>query len=402
MKIGTFILPLLFSFSTAVASEATIMWAGGEHLELGEQGALSACREMGITDNLCPSRTIHREDKKIIFSYGEIVTSADFYDTPAEMYADRRKGVKNVIKCAHKQQHNNEEEQQTGKEKETHCDLKSFLSMPTYLEVVSKNYAHFGWHNMVAYVKYHQIALDKAAKAFALRKKSPQESYELFNQALVTNAFADHYLTDAFASGHIRVPRTQIKDWAEANLSGLLKKNRGNLLTMVMHDRESIGLRSQKEEGLPVMNSLGESWITRADSHLHVLNGPQDEARIRPERAVQTSVKEILTAYLTGEVPTGIFKATELVPFNQDIPLIEKFSPRYQGMTKKELVNAFFGDEHIYERIIHRRSDLSQMLDALPQIFVTFRKEVSQAISKNPELSRRLPARYLEAYQKVN
>lgn len=32
---------------------------------------------------------------------------------------------------------------------------------------------------------------------------------ETFRWALFTNAFADHFLTDAFAAGHVRVPRAE-------------------------------------------------------------------------------------------------------------------------------------------------------------------------------------------------
>lgn len=99
---------------------------------------------------------------------------------------------------------------------------------------------------------------------------------ETFRRALYTNAFADHFLTDAFAAGHIRVPRAEIRNWAEAR--GLGDKIAG-ALSKLLHDQDGhIDLESlhgpvdendgRPEDGLLVQDSTGTSWSTRCDGQL--------------------------------------------------------------------------------------------------------------------------------------
>jgi hypothetical protein len=273
--------------------------------------------------------------------------------------------------------------------------------MPKYLGVVTKNYNHFGWYNMKDYVRYHQEAIDKALRSYELKDSNPEKSLLLFQQALVANAFADHYLTDAFASGHVRVPRVQVVEWAKANLEGFLKKNRGDLVTMLLHDNESKNLRTGAEEGFPVANSYGDQWETRGDGHLNVDDNPLDPVRIHPENAVRESVKEVLVAALYGQEPKGVFSATWLVPFSKDIPFYEKFSADNQHMSEMDFVNSFFKKQPLIRFTHVTRADLGRSLGAMPSIFAEFRKAVRKDIQTTPELSRRLPSRYLEAFSNV-
>jgi hypothetical protein len=397
MNIGFWMTAFAFtsSMATTVAYAQTveIKWAGSEHLSLGESGAFSACRELGISKADCPVTEIPRADKKISFRYGEILMSADFYNNPGEMYADKRKGIKHVIKCTHDEIH--------GDKPKTCNSVATFFSMPKYLGVVTKNYNHFGWYNMKDYVRYHQEAIDKALRSYELKDSNPEKSLLLFQQALVANAFADHYLTDAFASGHVRVPRVQVVEWAKANLEGFLKKNRGDLVTMLLHDNESKNLRTGAEEGFPVANSYGDQWETRGDGHLNVDDNPLDPVRIHPENAVRESVKEVLVAALYGQEPKGVFSATWLVPFSKDIPFYEKFSADNQHMSEMDFVNSFFKKQPLIRFTHVTRADLGRSLGAMPSIFAEFRKAVRKDIQTTPELSRRLPSRYLEAFSNV-
>lgn len=394
---------LILSLSFGLFADEQIRWSEGEHLELGENGAKAACGELGLGTTECPAlKYIPRDDGKISFTYGELIMAVDYYQKPGNLISDKKSGVKKIIKCAHKQMHTHPDQEKDENAEYPSCTMTGFTSMPGYLEVVSKNYDHFGWNNMMAYVKYHDLALKKAQMAFQKKKSSPSTSRYYMQQALIYNAFADHYLSDAFASGHIRVPRVQITKWAGKNLKGLLKENRGDLLTMLLHDRESISLRTQKEEGLPVENSNGDLWTTRGDSHLHLKSFPNDPVRELPEQAIKESVKEILNTWQTGEVPAGLFKATLFVPFYRGVPLSEKLSPEYQGMSHKEFIKAFYAGLPFYEKLIHRKADLEQMLEDLPKIFVTFQKDVAKDLQAKPELRQRLPEAYVEAYSDVH
>ncbi len=395
------IFALLGACSFSLAEEAHIHWSEGEHLELGDLAAQKICADLRMKESECPLFSIPRRDHKIRFSYGEIVTSGDFYRSASDMYEDQRTGILSVLKCARKQQRTHPEQNKRDDVHYPSCNLPAFFSIPGYLEIVTTTDDHFGWHNMKAYLKYHGRALTKAQEAFHKGKDSPRTHRRLLQQALAYNAFADHFLSDGFASGHIRVPRAQVKRWARSHLSGLFKSFRGDLLTWLLHDRESQNFHTNREEGLPVQNSLRTQWTTRGDQQLHKANMPQDPARELPLLAMMVSIQEILETARTGVISEGVYKATLLVPFHVGTPMIQKFTPDYQGMSKRHFIKSFYAILPFYERWVHKKDDLQRMLVALPRIFEKFRFDVRRDIQKIPELQKRLPQEYLKAYSEV-
>ena len=67
----------------------------------------------------------------------------------------------------------------------------------SYLTLASTNYDHFGENARIAYNTGHSVALDVA------KGGTPKD----LEKAYTLNAFADHFLEDSFAAGHIRTPR---------------------------------------------------------------------------------------------------------------------------------------------------------------------------------------------------
>jgi hypothetical protein len=231
-----------------------------------------------------------------------------------------------------------------------------------------------------------------------------QKSIKLFNQALIINAFADHYLTDAFASGHIRVPRMQIQKWATGNtgLPGLYPERRGNVLSMILHDFESRNISTDTEEGLLVQNSMGEEWLTRGDDHLLYTENLTDRGFQIPLEAVSISFKELLNAKITGVLPNGIFQASLLVPFHKDVPLEEKLSPSFQKLELKDIVNSIYSFYPFYFQMLFEKKDFYLFLNNINSIFLDFRKDVESDINTDMNLELRLPNAYIEAYRNVN
>ena len=111
-------------------------------------------------------------------------------------------------------------------------------------------------------------------------------------EAWLTSAFADHYLTDAFASGHLisgSVGRTMCQAFYDANKSAIasacwecaiadgmppdnaalvvlafqsfLESRAPSLLLKTVHD-------FYNRDGLEVSNALGQTWLTIGDAHL--------------------------------------------------------------------------------------------------------------------------------------
>ena len=68
------------------------------------------------------------------------------------------------------------------------------FQMPSYLRLAQLNLDHFGRDAHTAYNTGHHCAMEEAAKG------NLQIAYAM-------NAFADHYLGDCFAAGHMRTPR---------------------------------------------------------------------------------------------------------------------------------------------------------------------------------------------------
>ncbi len=397
-KITLMALLLIPSLSSYAQLKAE--WSESEHLEIGEKGALAACAELNISASHCPIKNIRRADKNLSFRYGELVTAADFYETPLQMDQDRALGIGHVLRCTNAAVNNMLDLIPTTNDS-SNCNVTAFLAIPGYLEVVTKNYNHFGWNNMVAYVENHRRALKKAQEAFNKKIQHPSQSRRLLEQALIYNGFADHYLTDAFASGHIRVPRIQTKNWALKNLTGNLISYRGDLLSLIMHDHESRNLRTGDEEGLRVKNALGEVWMTHGDGELHTITDASNKGAEMPMMALKESFKEVMVAWQTGKINTGIYSASKYVPFNQDVPMVIKFSPEYQHMKKREMLRLIYSTVPLLEGFWFQKSDVEKMLQALPEIFLRFQMDVTKEIQDQPELQIHLPLNYLEAYEKV-
>lgn len=74
--------------------------------------------------------------------------------------------------------------------------------IPGYLGLASINFDHFGADARTAYNAGHLAALRVAAKG----------GEENLLTAYTLNAFADHFLEDSFAAGHLRTPRRLLHD----------------------------------------------------------------------------------------------------------------------------------------------------------------------------------------------
>lgn len=78
-----------------------------------------------------------------------------------------------------------------------------------YFGLASRNISHFsaGGTARITYLEGHWKALADALEA------GQTGSDAVWRRALSKEAFADHFLTDAFSAGHIRTPRAAIRQW---------------------------------------------------------------------------------------------------------------------------------------------------------------------------------------------
>ena len=100
-------------------------------------------------------------------------------------------------------------------------------------------------------------------------------------RAYMIEAFAEHFLTDRFSSGHLRAPRVEMPEHVTPGVVG-------SLLVSFMHDEESA-------YGLHVYNQLGDHWIAYGDQYY--LDPRNQDNRVIMQKAMQLSVDEVSDAY---------------------------------------------------------------------------------------------------------
>jgi hypothetical protein len=152
-----------------------------------------------------------------------------------------------------------------------------------YLALLFTNWDHFGHHAIAAYIAAHSLAIKRAVKAHGLPN---DQALPLLQKAYAMNAFADHFLTDLFSAGHLRTPRK--------HLHNLWISKAGDKLSQYMHDEDC-------RVGLNVVNRQGTRWRAYGDNRY--LDNVTIENKIMVGVAIQASIDEIYTAFLSGIVP---------------------------------------------------------------------------------------------------
>jgi hypothetical protein len=351
-----------------------------------------------------------------------VALSGDFYATPDELYWEKPASIPwlweandlSDIREAFKEELSAIAEQQRGGVEYPDHNMAFWWNAKAYLELALDNTDHFGWHNLKAYCHYHGVALDLARQAREWNRIESDKADNLWRQALFTNAFADHFLTDAFAAGHIRIPRREIRYWAQAQhypdkLAGVLSK--------LLHDQDGHlttfhgaghSLMVDDAEGLQVLNSLEHAWHTRCDGQLFLKNSDGKTAVRLPVEAVQASVKELFEAYLSGKMPVDTYAATRLVPFpdSRGRCLCDKFP----ATPSSEWVQALLESVSWYARVPYLSTGgstgltadhIMALFDALPELLKEFRQGIEQDVAANPELGRCLPAELIEGFKSI-
>ncbi|QVW24181.1 phospholipase [Pseudomonas hormoni] len=171
--------------------------------------------------------------------------------------------------------------------------VSALYPLGRYLKLAANNADHFAEWALLAYIAGHTAALQQAVIA---HNTGDDKSLEL---AYAMNAFADHYLTDLFSAGHLRVPRKQLA--AVVTPSDL-----GSLITRFMHDEDS-------KFGLNVRNGDGAQWHAYGDKRY--FDAIDSANRLQVNQAVQVSADEIFAAYLSGIAPSpGSFAGLKKLP----------------------------------------------------------------------------------------
>lgn len=400
---------------TAV-KETKDRYESGEHIWLGDRGFELALKSDALEGKVRYDdyKLIHRQDQTVSFRYGEIVAlSGDFYGSPGDLFYEKpgavpwlwEKNDLSDVRAAFATELDAIRQQQQGA-RFTYPDnnMTYWWNTKAYVELALDNTAHFGWHNLQAYCLNHTEALRLARAARKMYESDVDKAGELMRQALFTNAFADHFLTDGFAAGHIRVPRAEIRMWSTAQgyneklagaLSKLLHDQDGHIdsvhgegHSMDPHDH------TNDNQGLPVLNSRGERWLTRCDGQLFIRDSEDDPIIQMPVQAVKASVTEVFRAYLFDELPEKVYAATQFVPFPdpQKPGLAEKFSVDTPAARIKQLLDA----TKWYMKVPYLSAGIEEkhirsLFQAIPQLLSDFTNAAKAEVDGPEQLSLRLP-----------
>jgi hypothetical protein len=145
-----------------------------------------------------------------------------------------------------------------------------------------------------AYSAVHTAALRKAHEA---RKASAPD--EIMKEAYFLEAYAQHFLTDLFSSGHLRTPRRRL------HKNSLLHLYLVDQCAKLMHDEDSAN-------GLWVRNKRGDWWAAYGDKQLWSAKSNQNYRMA--VKAAQAGLDEVRETYVKGKIPAADqFSALELV-----------------------------------------------------------------------------------------
>lgn len=284
-------------------------FTAGEHAMIGDSIQLKFANEK-VTPSL-------KLENGLQLTYGEIMILGDFYGLPGKAIAEGKspeerqsrfmsafnqfashtqsvQETEAIIKVMRKEQEIIQNALNEGKDlNETYKQISDdqnrqyncitgggcgdywWLDKGRYLYLAETDYDHFGYDAVVAYEVGHKAALEQAKLA------REQGRPELLEKAYAMNAFASHYLSDRFSSGHMRTPRRELSDHVSPSTVG-------SLLSHYMHEEES-GF------GLTVTNHRGDRWVAYGDKRF--LEAKSETHRLIVEEAIQKSADEVYEAY---------------------------------------------------------------------------------------------------------
>ncbi len=360
-----------------------------------------------------------------------------------------------------------------------------------YATLASDNFSHFGWNNLKEYVRYHKKALWFAKLSFwkdtddewrieeevnnsCYKKRLPWKNRylpflfrrqkftkdylinmskdEMQRLAVYANAYADHFLTDAFSAGHLRVPRSQIDKYVHSpesseyfmGKSEKYKREKGNAvsgaLTQYIHNVDG------HITGTQVTNSNGDRFISRSDKQLfakqnsdQMAGNPEKQINcFFPIRAVNKSISELFVVIEHGPAkePQGVYEALKLVPFvdfessgqktlsqviddhvtdngsskeairaiSHSLQILFKIA---KGVNFDEYFEDFTSIDNINKLMIQFQNDVLKDLNSSEETQKCFqcKKEPNKKgciILKDLELKKRIPEKLIKAYIEVN
>jgi len=128
-----------------------------------------------------------------------------------------------------------------------------------YLALAGRNISHFltGGTSWATYFKWHSKAFVHALDA------GIDSSENAWREALSKEAFALHFLTDSFSSGHIRTPRSEMDAWYAQNYGDSVKKFVNKFAAFVYGELKKRNRELRYPGALPFLGLLPKYFTER-------------------------------------------------------------------------------------------------------------------------------------------
>jgi hypothetical protein len=246
---------LAVKFTGTLTDGSIVNFDGGERLDLEDKGKIS-CGEMVMMCGdwyngdykkpICLGETQEGREGRFMDMFNNVGSTTVF---PFREYIETaKKGTK----------------------------LTQTLMNPSWLFYVSNNIDHFtkvaaipdstACGNWEAYSAGHEAALKAARSATSVVETGTGKS---LHRALLMNACAQHFLSDAFAGGHIRTPIQQLFFHGDDPTWDFFK-NLDGLPGGEMHINDN-------SMGIAVQNKRGEKWIAYGDACMDTVHDHENK-----------------------------------------------------------------------------------------------------------------------------
>ncbi|MEU4799954.1 DUF4157 domain-containing protein [Streptomyces sp. NPDC023327] len=222
-----------------------------EYLKLAEEGAQRLTRRDMSAKLYCPDEYYPLQmpsgDKgkvahQILVSYGELTTLGDYFQNPdsLEQLATHGWMVERVLQNVREESYQRltkELNRGTGKKHFQDCirhfrsrdsvwssKIQEIMSLQAYTSeflpvatnqyqaLLLRNVCHFAPYTWYRWQQFHVMARDLAKRAHSENSKDPKMKKEMERRALLCAGYADHFLQDSFAAGHL-IDKTLIMQW---------------------------------------------------------------------------------------------------------------------------------------------------------------------------------------------
>lgn len=254
-------------------------WRMAEHRAIGTESYRAACALLASAKDR-DAKTAHRYEvacgnlDTTAFLYGQGTSvSGDFISEPGELVSA--------------------------------LGASTATSRRNYYRLALTNGAHF---HPLATREWREIHTRAIAGALAASRKVGVEQLAAFEEAFADSAFADHFLQDSFAAGHM----------------GFDRPGSSAAASKVFHDEWN-------ERGRRVINRRGQAWTTYGDGRLDIPGNRDGRARV--VTASTYSVYGVLAAFVLGERdPEPDYEVWREVPFTIDD---EELLPTFESLFRE-------------------------------------------------------------------